>query len=133
MFLVCGCKGRHFPRNGKDTDNLFLSKNEKNINTHYYIIYIGGENVFYRLGNEGKDKNGDRENRTMVATGKKLAGKATSFAHRGHVLFPPLQKIGLSLSIIIKIFHIANTLLFIFTAVDSVLTNITSVRDKKVA
>ena len=50
MFLVCGCKGRHFPRNGKGTDNLFLYKNEKNIHTHYYIIYKAGKTSFTGSG-----------------------------------------------------------------------------------
>ena len=74
MFLVCGCKGRHFPRNGKDTDNLFLYKNEKNINTHYYIIYIGTENVFYRLWAMGKaqKRGGGRRAITEPADGTKL-------------------------------------------------------------
>ena len=41
LFLVCGCKGRHFPQYDKTSRQLFLMKNGKNLNTHY-IIYIQG-------------------------------------------------------------------------------------------
>ncbi|MBQ2459024.1 MAG: hypothetical protein II275_12800, partial [Bacteroidaceae bacterium] len=42
LFLVCGCKGRHFPQYDKTYRQLFLKEILKKIKTHYYIIYKEG-------------------------------------------------------------------------------------------
>ena len=39
LFLVCGCKGRHFPQYDKTYRQLFLKKLQNIFDTHY-IIYI---------------------------------------------------------------------------------------------
>ncbi|MBQ5741933.1 MAG: hypothetical protein IIV53_08825, partial [Bacteroidaceae bacterium] len=68
LFLVCGCKGRHFPQYDKTLRKLFSKKNGKILNTHYNIY----------MGAKRRQKSIAKGNTAEFQVQKKLARKYAS-------------------------------------------------------